>query len=314
MEQRSFPELCDRARAVVARGDLRKGRQYFERALKLRGDSVEVNYGLGTVCYLLKDLAAATKYFEETLNLSPRHAGAIINLGALCNLRGNYEDAVVYLRRGIQIDPKRSEGFYNLGLAYRKLDKPELAIQAYREAFRLNARMVEAVYNLANIYFDQERYDQAAIYYEKALEVNPKFRKARDGLERTQRFQEEKHKPSSRYDLKALGISVDATVDNDRRLDRLFDPGRDGDFLRRFHEHAGNAERYSDAWQQMAGELDSAIRALSIGLAGQGSKSDFDESLSKFRATVNRFREAGARFAEFIRSIDEYRDKMVERG
>ena len=238
----------------------------------------------------------------------------MINLGALCNLRANYEDAVNHLRRGIQIDPKRSEGFYNLGLAYRKLEKPELAIQAYREAFRLNPRMVEAVYNLGNIYFDQERYDQAAVYYEKALEVNPKFRKAREGLERTRQLQEKTRKPSSRYDLQALGIAVDDAVDKDRRLDRLFEPDRDTDFLTRFHERAGKAERYSDAWQQVAGELDSAIRALSIGLAGEGSKSDFDESLSKFRATVNHFRDAGAKFAEFVREIDEYRDKMVERG
>lgn len=313
MAQLGFLDLCDQARASIARRDYAAARQYFEQASKIKPDSVDARYGLATVCYLMKDHKAAERYFEDVLKLDPLNAGAAINLGALCNLREDYETAITHLRKGIQLDRKRSEGYYNLGIAYRKIGKNVLAIQAYREAQHLNPRMVEAVYNLANIYVDMEQYDNAISFYKQALEINPGFRKAQEGLQRVeQRVQESSTKLDQEPNYSES--EADNFAPDDERLDRILDPEMDSDLLARFYAETEEAKKNVDFWLHNAQQLDAATRGLAICLTSDSPAGDYDDSLRKFRSVVEQIRQNATRFSASHNSILKLREKMVEKG
>ncbi len=79
----------DAARQAISKGDPARGRKHFQAAIDIRPDSAEAYYGMGTACYLGKDLSAARDCFEKVRELDPSHAGAHINLGALLNLQVN---------------------------------------------------------------------------------------------------------------------------------------------------------------------------------------------------------------------------------
>lgn len=309
-----FFELCDQARAAVAAGDLKIGRQHFEEAVALKSESVEAHYGLATVCYLLKDYAAARRHFEEVRRLDPAHAGASINLGALCNLQEKYDEAIEHLTRGIRLDSKRSEAYYNLGIAHRRKGNQTLAIQAYREAYHLNPRMAEACYNLANIYFETQRYEQAAEYYKKCVEIKPNFHKAYQGLQKTEQKLAELKAASPEPDEEIVGHVkvIEDPYEDDERLDRNVNPETDLDVLAQMHAETANSNRLSEYWSLTNNQLGVSIRGLITGLTSDPQSDEFREALRRFRAAVNDFRRTASQLEENVTMLGDLRDKMVK--
>jgi tetratricopeptide (TPR) repeat protein len=310
MAETGFLDLCDLARAAAARGDLDTARARFEEATSVKPDSIDVRYGLATICFMLGDAASAREHFDMVQRLDPTHAGAAINLGAIANMNGDFDEAVKQLRRGISIDPKRGEAYYNLGIAYRKLGRNELAIQAYREAHHHNPRMVEAVYNLANTYYEMERYEQAAMFYRKALDINPNFRKAQDGLLRVER--QMRPKPSHGYDDDDEDRMWSDPFMGDTRLDRPLSPDHDFDSLARAHSATTEAKRDTDEWIKSTQVLHDAVRDLSIAISTGGAEV-YDCSV-KVRESLRRFRTLRQKLDEKRESIVRVRDAIVERG
>lgn len=312
MPELGFADHCFEARAAVSRGDFTAAKKHFERALRIKPNSVDAVYGLATVCYLMKDYAAATKLFQDVQQLDPLHAGAAINLGALANLQGEYEQAITYLRRGIQLDRSRSEGYYNLGIAYRKLGRYELAIQAYREAHHLNPRMVEAVYNLANVYFEMARYDQALTYYKRALEINPGFRKAHDGMKRADQKMRESRRPLDSGVIVTGATAAGDPMETDARLDRLLNPEHDQDVLARFFRQTEIAQAACDEWHRATEKFDAAIRAVAIHISTDSPPDDVLASVKQLRGVFEDFRGKFGKFTEAYKALQNLRDQMVE--
>ena len=310
MAETGFLDLCDLARAAAARGDLETARARFDEAVALKPDSLDVRYGLATICFMLGDVEAAKEHFLFCQQLDPMHPGAAINLGAIANMAGDYDEAVKQLRRGISLDPKRGEAYYNLGIAYRKLGRNELAIQAYREAHHHNPRMVEAVYNLANTYLEMERFEQAAMFYRKALDINPNFRKAQDGLLRVERKM--RPKPSHYEDEEAEDQSWTDPFMGDSRLDRTMSPDHDFDTLARAHAATSDAKKSTDEWIKSTQLLHDAVRELAIAISTDSGEV-YDIS-TRVRDNLRRFRALRQRLEERRESIAKVRDFMVERG
>jgi tetratricopeptide (TPR) repeat protein len=310
MAETGFLDLCDLARAAAARGDLDTARARFEEATALKPDSLDVRYGLATICFMLGDAQAAKDHFEGCQKLDPMHPGAAINLGAIANMNGDYDEAVKQLRRGISLDPKRGEAYYNLGIAYRKLGRNELAIQAYREAHHHNPRMVEAVYNLANTYYEMERYEQSAMFYRKALDINPNFRKAQDGLLRVERKM--RPKPSHYDDADAEDQSWSDPFTGDSRLDRTVSPDHDFDSLARAHASTSDAKRDTDEWIKSTQILHDAVRDLAIAIST--SSGEVYDCSTRVRDSLRRFRALRQRLDEKREAVARVRDFMVERG
>jgi tetratricopeptide (TPR) repeat protein len=310
MAETGFLDLCDLARAAAARGDLDTARARFEEATALRPDSVDVRYGLATICFMLGDATAAREHFDMVQRYDPTHAGAAINLGAIANMNGDFDEAVRQLRKGISLDPKRGEAYYNLGIAYRKLGRNELAIQAYREAHHHNPRMVEAVYNLANTYYEMERYEQAAMFYRKALDINPNFRKAQEGLLRVERKM--RPKSASSYDDDDEDRSWSDPFMGDTRLDRPLSPDHDFDSLARAHSATTEAKRDTEHWIKSTQALHDAVRDLAIAISSDGT--EVYDCSTRVRDHLRQFRALRHKLDERREAVVRVRDAMVERG
>src|ERR1700722_15340307 len=86
--------LAQKAQQAVASGQNEEAKAYYLKALDLRSDLPNLQYGLATVYYLLGDLPTAAKYFKEVTRLDPVRAGAFINLGAVYNKLDRLDDAI----------------------------------------------------------------------------------------------------------------------------------------------------------------------------------------------------------------------------
>jgi tetratricopeptide (TPR) repeat protein len=307
----NYLDLCDLARAAAGRGELETARARFEEAAALKSDSVDVLYGLATVCFVMGDNDAAKDHFTSIQGLDPTHAGAAINLGAIANTQGDYDEAIKQLRKGISLDPKRGEAYYNLGIAYRKMGRNELAIQAYREAHHHNPRMVEALFNLANIYFEMERFEQAALFYRKALDVNPGFRKAQEGLLRVERKM--KPKPTLVGFEDTGNVIVDPYA-NDPRLDRTLDPDHDFDSLARAHSATAESKRATEAWLKSTEKLHETVRELAIAISTHGGGAEVADQMDGFRDSTRKFRALRQQVEDKRDEMIRMRDHLVERG
>jgi tetratricopeptide (TPR) repeat protein len=288
MDNVTVESLCQQARDATKEHDFEKARQLYSQALGLQADSTDALYGLGTVCFMIKDLPNAVEYFKRVLEYEPRRAAVHINLGAIYNRLGEYDKAIESLRRGIQYDPHRAEGYYNLGLVYKTKREQALAMQAYREAIRINPRMADAHLNLANLLVEREDYHAARTHYQKALEIQPNWEAAERGLARAEEaLQAARAKPAapaapqpqapkpSAFDI------VNVAADQGRSID----PNAHAEYLSTLHrttiETEGQAQRFI---QVLAEQMEPAVKELSSCLLVHGGVAlaiDLEECLEK---------------------------------
>src|SRR5205823_2405815 len=113
MAKEIVDNICQKAQQAIAQGKNEEAQDFFRQALGLAPDDPQVHYGMGTVCFLLKDLPRAAYHFTEVTRLDPQNAGGFINLGAVYNQMEQLDNAIPVLVRGIQLDKNRYEGHYN---------------------------------------------------------------------------------------------------------------------------------------------------------------------------------------------------------
>jgi tetratricopeptide (TPR) repeat protein len=310
--------LVQKAQQAVASGENAKAREYYEKALTLRGDLPNVHYGLATVHYLMGDLPNAAQHFKEVTRLDPLRAGAFINLGAVFNKLDRLDDAIAALRRGIQLDLNRPEGYYNLGLVYRRKGQMDLAIQAYREATRVQPRMTDAHYNLANLYLEKGQYNLAITHYEEALEHRPTWEKALSGLDQARAaLQEEMREEVAETPTSAFADPDETDEAPTQKIldpERLVDPNTHGSILADLHRVTKESEQLGREFVQMLeAEIEPAIKILSNCLLYTNRTStELDQCVQKVEDALVHMHTAQKRLQISMEKVRGFGEKLVQ--
>ncbi len=298
--------LCLKARQAIEARDWEKAKQAYLMALGLKSDSPDINMGLATVYFQLREMTSAAHHFKEVTRLDPLRAGAYINLGAVLNLLQQLDEAVAALRRGIQLDPQRVEGYYNLGLVYRRKGQLDLSIQAYREALRLNPRMADACLNLANLYVEKQQYRQAIQHYEEALKIRPDWDKALEGQAHAQEKMGGGDQPgsSATSSTRSQGRNPRASSGE---IEKTVDPNIHGGLLTALSHTASEAEQVGRRFQQvLADELEGVIKDLSSCLLyPDAPRSELDACITRFERALDQMRTAQQNLEHGISRLQE---------
>jgi len=97
----------------------------FETAIKMDGDSANVECQLGEIAFLRSDLESARTHFERAYALSRGNEEAQVGLGKVLMSTGKPQEAMKYLRMAVQSEPLDTQAHYRLGMAYKALKMTE---------------------------------------------------------------------------------------------------------------------------------------------------------------------------------------------
>ncbi|MCL1468735.1 tetratricopeptide repeat protein [Argonema galeatum] len=188
-------------------GDLEKGREFNQKALKLNPRLQEARLGMalveqesgnfkaaigaiqeviahkesaiayfyqGITFYKQGNLKDAQAAFGKAIDLDPNYAEAHANLGLTLNQQGKLPEAIEQTRQALRIHPDLTEAQYNLGVALQAQGQLKEAIAAYKEVIRINPNHAEANYNLGIALRNQGQTSEAIAAYREVIRIDPK--------------------------------------------------------------------------------------------------------------------------------------------
>ncbi len=165
--------LTNLARAWLVRGDLRRAREYAEKAITTGSDNKVALTILSGIQLKEGDAAGAEKSLRTALDIDPTLVLAHSKLGELYQKQGNLDAALAEFHKVIEIAPLSPIEFNNIGNIHRKRGELDQAMEAYRDALRCDAQYIGAYNNLGLCLQEKGKLEEAEALYAKALQIRP---------------------------------------------------------------------------------------------------------------------------------------------
>lgn len=134
-----------------------------------------------------RDFAKAIELYEKSIATYPT-AQAYTFLGWTYSFKEEYQKAIELCLKAIELDPQYGNPYNDIGSYYIHLRQFEEAIPYLQRAIdapNYDARHY-AHYNLGRVYERQGRWFDAVEEYKRSIEIEPKYKIARDALQKLQ--------------------------------------------------------------------------------------------------------------------------------
>ncbi len=154
-------------------GQPERAAAYFERALRLNPEAVELHNNIGTALQDLGRLDEAIGCFRKALALRPDLVESLDNLAGALQPQGKLDEARACYERALALRPNRVESLIGLGVVLRAQGRLEEAVARYRRALALSPDHPDASSNLGVALVDLGRREEAITHHKKALAVQP---------------------------------------------------------------------------------------------------------------------------------------------
>ncbi|MGB3514347.1 MAG: tetratricopeptide repeat protein [Microcoleaceae cyanobacterium] len=161
--------------ALQAMGKLEEALDWYNRALEIKPDFVEVYANLGTIFAQQKQWEKAISYYRKAISVKPEFAGAYRNLGKIYTQVNQLVAAAECLEQALKIEPGKAtaEEYLSLGNTFSENEKLDQAVACYKKAIQLNPQLVEASYKLGEIFIQNGQWGEAITYYQRVISANP---------------------------------------------------------------------------------------------------------------------------------------------
>ncbi|MGA2137835.1 MAG: tetratricopeptide repeat protein, partial [Verrucomicrobiia bacterium] len=147
--------------------------RYYEQALRIKPDYVEMQCNLGLALAQVGKIQEAMEHYEQALRIRPDLAMAHCNLGVALAQAGRIPEAIEHLQQALRIRPDYAEAHYNLGTALARLGRLPEAVGHWEQALRIKPDYAEVHYNLAVALVQLDRLPEAIEQYEQSLRLYP---------------------------------------------------------------------------------------------------------------------------------------------
>ena len=133
-----FNEQLGRGLRAIDKGDTKTAELETRKAIRLRPDSGEGHFVLGTIYLSLKKAGPARKELETAIELDPDSADNYYYLSFVhFNLLKQKEKAVTLMSKAIKIEPRDYQYRITQGVYLERLGRDSQAISQYEAAIRL---------------------------------------------------------------------------------------------------------------------------------------------------------------------------------
>jgi len=159
---------------AYAERDFQKSLDLYRRAIAVRPDNDEAQFGAATALVALGHRSEARPFVETTLRLNPRHAKAYNELGLLELAEHRPGSAQALFERAIELDSTFAEPHGNLSLILRETRKLDAALIHQQAATALAPDDDRVWVNLGELYLQMGKVAAAKSALMRALELNPR--------------------------------------------------------------------------------------------------------------------------------------------
>ena len=182
-------------RLYLDQGDLRRGKQVFDRALQLDPKNGRLLYAYGLFLDQAGEQKQAMSVMEQVIALEPKHAAALNYVGyTWADKRQHLQKALEYIKRAVEQQPKSGYIRDSLGWVYFRLGRYDEAVTELKKALQLADEDVEIWEHLGDVYVAMGRTAEAQSAYHQALQRAGKTdRKVMDRIKTKMRLLEQNH-------------------------------------------------------------------------------------------------------------------------
>ena len=107
------------------KSEFRESINYFETALRVQPNNIDVNNSLGVAYKNLGDLSKSEKYFIKSIKIDSNNYQACFNCANVYSDMQDYNSAIKYFKRAIKINEDFAEAHQRLGETYQELYKED---------------------------------------------------------------------------------------------------------------------------------------------------------------------------------------------
>jgi tetratricopeptide (TPR) repeat protein len=139
-----------RGNALLAAGKALECIPYYQEALRLQPELVEVHNLLGVAFRRLNNEAKAVDCFRNAIRIDPAFVAAYNNLGNALLVQGRLQEAVDAFDHALKLQPDNADVVFNLGVALEVQGELTRAVDCYRQVLRMKPGNVLARNHLAD--------------------------------------------------------------------------------------------------------------------------------------------------------------------
>ena len=127
--------------AWYRKGDNKKAREYYLKAIELKVGDAKVYNNLGVIYGMEGNHPEARKWFQTAIQIDPRYVDAYKNLGTTFIFEGNFDQSIQTLNKGLEYDPNLAELYLYLGVAWQNKGDKNKANEYAEKAYQLKPEL-----------------------------------------------------------------------------------------------------------------------------------------------------------------------------
>lgn len=140
--------------------------RFYEEALKIQPESMEVRFNLAAVFIAAEQYSKANSLLEELKRFHPDHPGVLFNLAIVAMHLGRPVGSLSLLEAVEKLRPEaRFEVCLHRGVAYRMIEDWDQALYWYQQAYSLNPAHHPLMFNMALAYDTLQLFTEAVHFY-----------------------------------------------------------------------------------------------------------------------------------------------------
>ncbi len=158
-------------RLYLKQGDLHKGEQVFDTALRQDPKNEQLLYAYGLFLDQAGKQGRAMSVMEQVIALSPKHAAALNYVGyTWADKRQHLQKALEYIKRAVEQKPESAYIRDSLGWVYFRLGRYDEAVAELKKALTLSDEDAEIWEHLGDVYVAMGKAKEALHAYQQAGE------------------------------------------------------------------------------------------------------------------------------------------------
>ena len=145
-------EFSFTGKLYLEKGQFKKGRNFLEKAIRLRPESGPAFRYLGECYAALKMTDEALAAYKKAIKQNPGDADSLSGLGYLLDVQGeNIEIATIFCQQSVEISPDNGLFRHRLGQLYLKQNQLEDALKEFKRADDLGCDSTEFIEKARNL-------------------------------------------------------------------------------------------------------------------------------------------------------------------
>jgi tetratricopeptide (TPR) repeat protein len=145
----------------------------FRRGLELAPDSAALRHRLGTVMFMMGDVAGAQKQFEQVVQASPEYFLAQYSLGVILQDKGRHAEANERFSAALRNRPGYTEAHLRLATGLRRVGRANESLPHYEQILAVDANLTGARFGRAMAFVQLGRYKAARDHLAADMKAYP---------------------------------------------------------------------------------------------------------------------------------------------